>query len=110
MVNIKVKKAQDSSIKGFVINGHAGYANQGEDIVCAAVSAISYTLVGALMNLVGDCQYNEEDGYMCVYKPIVIDKSKQETAQTILKSMYIGYKQIEHSYREFVKVSEEIED
>lgn len=28
---------------GFIIDGHAGYAEPGKDIVCAAVSAISQT-------------------------------------------------------------------
>ncbi len=28
--------------------GHAGYGEKGQDIVCAAVSALVYTLVGAL--------------------------------------------------------------
>lgn len=110
MINVKVKREQDCSIKGFVIDGHAGYANEGEDIVCAAVSAISYTAVGSLVNLVGDCEYKEEDGYMCIYRPDNMEQSKQETAQTILESMYIGYKQIEKSYGRFVNVAEEFED
>jgi len=32
------------------IRGHAGYAEHGRDIVCAAVSAIAYALVGHLRN------------------------------------------------------------
>ena len=30
------------------VHGHAGYAPRGEDIVCAAVSALVYALIGAL--------------------------------------------------------------
>jgi len=33
---------------GFEITGHAGYARAGQDIVCAAVSAIGYTVIGVL--------------------------------------------------------------
>ena len=32
------------------IRGHAGYSDCGNDIVCAAVSAIAYTLLGMLEN------------------------------------------------------------
>ncbi len=110
MINIKVKRSQDCSIEGFVITGHAGYASEGEDIVCAAVSSISYTLVGALTNLVGDCEYEEKHGYMMVYRSDKLEKSKEATTQTILESMYIGYKQIENSYGEFVNVAEDFED
>ena len=32
-------KAQGSALSGFSVQGHAGYAPAGEDIVCAAVSS-----------------------------------------------------------------------
>lgn len=32
------------------ITGHAGYAPEGQDIVCAAVTILSYALGGALLN------------------------------------------------------------
>lgn len=31
-----------------IIKGHAGYAEAGEDIVCAAISILTYTLVEAI--------------------------------------------------------------
>ncbi|MCI7181565.1 MAG: ribosomal-processing cysteine protease Prp [Schaedlerella sp.] len=33
---------------GIKISGHAGYAPQGQDIVCAAVSAITQTLIKSI--------------------------------------------------------------
>lgn len=32
------------------VTGHAGYAKKGEDIVCAAVSVLFYTLAQAIVN------------------------------------------------------------
>ena len=32
---------RDGQVTGFVCAGHAGYAEAGEDIVCAAVSALT---------------------------------------------------------------------
>ena len=45
------------------ISGHAGYDNEGRDIVCAAVSAIFYTLLGALLNYSDKgLSYKDESG------------------------------------------------
>ena len=33
------------------LSGHAGYSEDGKDVVCAAVSGLFYALVGYLMNL-----------------------------------------------------------
>ena len=44
MITITVKKRNGNYLE-FVSKGHAGYAEEGQDIVCAAVSvlAVSYT-------------------------------------------------------------------
>lgn len=39
------------------IRGHAGYADHGNDIVCAGVSAIAFTLLGFLENHRDDTAY-----------------------------------------------------
>jgi len=53
---------------GFEISGHAGFANHGEDIVCAAVSVLSINTANALTELTSNTvsiQMNE-DGYLKV--------------------------------------------
>ena len=53
---------------GFEISGHAGFANHGEDIVCAAVSVLSINTANALTELTSNkvnVQMND-DGYLKV--------------------------------------------
>ena len=38
---------------GFSVRGHAGYAEAGSDIVCAAVSALTTTCVNAMESVAG---------------------------------------------------------
>lgn len=47
------------------VSGHAGYAPVGQDIVCAAVSTLTYTLVQNLALLLCSDDYSNEikDGY-----------------------------------------------
>ena len=44
------------------VNGHAGYAQHGEDIVCSAVSALTETLIARLLQLDAKFSYGKENG------------------------------------------------
>ncbi len=44
------------------VDGHAGYAKHGEDIVCSAVSALTETLIARLMELDAKFYYKKESG------------------------------------------------
>ena len=48
MIRVKFYLDADKRYKGFAIQGHAGYAAYGSDIVCAAVSALSTNTVNSL--------------------------------------------------------------
>ena len=42
----------DGRIHGFSVSGHSGYAEEGSDIVCAAVSAaVTFVLTGFLLTV-----------------------------------------------------------
>lgn len=47
---ITAKYDRDGETHTLSVNGHAGYADKGSDIVCAGVSAIVYALIGWLEN------------------------------------------------------------
>ena len=40
---------QQGLYKGFEVSGHSGYADAGEDIVCAAISALTINCINLLM-------------------------------------------------------------
>ena len=89
------------------VQGHAGYATHGEDIVCAAASAIIYTAAGALEELCGasaDC-ITERDGYFEINVPVFKDAAAAHNADIIMETAYIGFKQIEASYPDNLSVS-----
>lgn len=57
MTEISFKKNEDGSFE-YVAQGHSGYAEPGEDIICAAVSILSYTLaqIVSVMEINGKLQ------------------------------------------------------
>jgi len=107
MIKVKIVRDKQGFIWNFTIKGHAGYTKSGEDIVCAGVSAIAYTAVGALSEMAGIDDFVEKDGYMKCNVPNNINDNLKQTVKIILESMVIGLKQIENSYRGYVVVEEQ---
>lgn len=108
MIRIEITRDSTGSIRSFDIRGHSGYAEAGQDIICSAVSVTAYTAAGALEELAGlkHC-YSESDGHMTIRLPERLTQQQKTTAQIILETTAIGFKQIELSYGEFVLVVEE---
>jgi uncharacterized protein YsxB (DUF464 family) len=105
---------EDEIIVGFEIKGHAGYADKGYDIICSAVSAISYTAVGYFENKynpegkMDKISYIESDGYMKFTRPISTNSKEIIKDNAVLEAMVLGFKQVEYSYgSKFVRVKEE---
>ena len=49
MIRIKMEKDRQGRLCGFIVEGHADYAEEGSDIVCAAVSALTQTALLGIM-------------------------------------------------------------
>lgn len=66
MISITVLKHSDS-YRGICISGHAEYADEGKDIVCAAVSALSINLANSIDTLTEDeIEVTQEDGLLII--------------------------------------------
>ncbi|MDR1117087.1 MAG: ribosomal-processing cysteine protease Prp [Oscillospiraceae bacterium] len=62
---IEVKLSSDKDFYTLEISGHAGYA-ESNDIVCAGVSAVAFSLLGYILSLspeVSGLNYTAESGY-----------------------------------------------
>ena len=104
-----IKMGLPGMIRKLKVRGHAEYAARGEDIVCAAASATVYTAAGALNMLCGapDGCAVERDGFFELTVPKFKDGETTYKADIIMETAYIGFKQIEASYPDFLTVSEQ---
>lgn len=82
-------------ITGFECKGHSGYAEEGKDIVCAAVSALTTTAVNALESVAGvkPC-VTIGDARMIVS----LTDGGNHDAQVILKALTQGLHDIASAY------------
>lgn len=81
-----------------IVRGHAGYGASGADIVCAGLSAITYTLMGWLTNNEPRASMKDEPGLSIVISP------ETEKADTAFEMAVIGYMQIAAKYPNNVTV------
>ena len=60
-----VLTVEDGIITGFSLSGHADFAEQGSDIVCAAVSSAAYMAANTVTDVQNlPCSVTADDGYM----------------------------------------------
>lgn len=104
MINISIVEDEVGSIRGFEIRGHSGYAESGSDVVCAAVSALAYTAVGAIKDMYKEPAWETKDGYMKCIVSSDVTKDNQGVVAIILNTIVIGFRQIELSYSKYVRV------
>ncbi|MCL2164247.1 MAG: ribosomal-processing cysteine protease Prp [Oscillospiraceae bacterium] len=111
MVDVLVVRDGCKAIVGFEIRGHSGYDVAGRDIVCAAVSVTAYNSAGALSELAGIAKcYVESPGFMKIGLPDEIDAERRRIADIIMNTAYIGFRQIQESYPEYLKIKEIIKE
>lgn len=107
MIKINIVRDMGGFIREFTVKGHAGFKKSGSDIICAGVSAIVYTALGALDEMLAIRNYTEKDGYIQNSIPIGISEQEKHTAGIILDSMVIGLKQMEIAYEKYITLVDE---
>ncbi|MEG0721254.1 MAG: ribosomal-processing cysteine protease Prp [Lachnospiraceae bacterium] len=81
------------------VSGHAGYAPQGQDIVCAAVTALTQTLIKAIQDLTADkIEYSISPGKVDIKYGNLSEKSK-----TLVDSFFVGMSMVAGEYPEYVR-------
>ena len=98
---------EDDRITGFSVSGHSGYAEQGEDIVCAAISAV-VTMAEATINDVcgakAKVRVKEQDARITLTLPSSCDE--EETIQAVLSGMLVTLLSFKEQYPDYIEVLE----
>ena len=96
---------KDDRITGFRAKGHSGYAQRGEDIVCAAVSALTQTACMGLTELVkADAVISQKDGELRLEIPEGLEPEKRDKAELLLRMMLMGLRSVEKDYSDYLKI------
>jgi len=92
-------------IRGFTVEGHSGFGEEGEDIVCAAVSSAAYMTVNTITDVLNlRPKLKAKYGYMT----IKLSSKQSEKAQVVLAGFRLHLTALAEQYKEniTVKISE----
>src|SRR3954454_19943473 len=91
---------KEHKFKYFIIKDHANFAEKGQDIVCAAISAITNGTVNFLQTYYQkDCQVS----YLAAKVNIYLQNNNSE-CQLCLKLMLYQLENIANSYPDYLKI------
>ena len=100
MIKATIYHNSRKQLCGYCICGHAGFAQEGEDIVCAAVSVLTINTVNAIEQLTTTqfhCDANDQK----------VEKEADYDAELLLKAMVIGLQDLSKEYKKYIRLNYE---
>ena len=92
---------EGSRIVGFEVKGHSGYASEGEDIVCAAItSAVRLTecTINDVLGLEASVKVKQKDASITLKLPGSLGQTNEATCQTLLTAMMVYFCELCEEY------------
>ena len=97
MTTIIIRKTVKKEYLGFICMGHAGYAKNEPDVVCAAVSVLVINTINSIEKLAGQkssVTENQETGFIkCDFS-----NSLNERSILLMDAMVLGLQDISKAY------------
>jgi uncharacterized protein YsxB (DUF464 family) len=105
MTAVKIYR-QNGRIKKVACDGHTDYGEEGEDIVCAALSSVVQTAILGLMRVAAinlDYKILDQSGSLEFTLPS-LNESDRQNADMILETMLCGIADLNEGYSKFIKL------
>ncbi|WP_407269593.1 ribosomal-processing cysteine protease Prp [Radiobacillus sp. PE A8.2] len=108
MIKVTIYR-KDDTIYAFELSGHAESVSEGEDLVCAGVSAVTFGTVNAIEKL---CEFEpsvemagKEGGYLRMELPEHLTDTILEKTQLLLEGMLVSLETINLDYGQYMTIS-----
>ena len=88
-------------LDGFVVEGHSGYAEEGSDIVCAAISAavgLTECTVNEVMGLGAAVKAKEKSARISLKLPPALSEDSESLCQTVLTGLMVYLRALGEEY------------
>lgn len=100
---------EGSRLIGFEVKGHSGYAQQGEDIVCAAVTSavrLVDSTVNTVLGLEASVKVREKDASITLKLPAALGQTNESACQALLAGLMVYFVELSEEYPENLSVLE----
>lgn len=104
MIRVDFLALPDGELTGFRVEGHSGYAEEGADIVCAAVSSAVYFTVNTITEvlLVPPLSLRAEEGELFFR----VEEGDGPVCRPLFQGLKLHLVQLEEQYPGFLRVDE----
>ena len=102
-------RTEGNRVTGFDSAGHSGYAEEGEDIVCAAVTSAVRLVEATVNDVMGLCaavKVREQDAAIAFRLPGGLAPMAENTCQNLLTGLMVYLAQLHDEYPENIEVME----
>jgi len=106
MTQVKITRLKNRII-AVSCDGHTDYGEEGEDIVCAALSSIVQTAVLGLMQVAHlpiDYKVDNKNATLFMKLPTKLDTEDRINADMILETMFLGISDLSTEYGRYIKI------
>ncbi len=96
MITVTITKS-NNNYRHITLSGHALYADSGQDIICASVSALSINCFNSIDSFCADrieVFADEDEGFM----DAVLEGDTSKEARLLIDSLILGLKEISKQY------------
>ena len=94
---------EGSRIVGFDVKGHSGFAQEGEDIVCAAVTSavrLCECAINDVLGLEASVKVRQKDASISLKLPASLGQTNESTCQTLLTALMVYLTELHEEYPE----------
>jgi len=100
---------EGSRIVGFEVKGHSGYADEGNDIVCAAVTSavrLCECAINDVLGLEASVKVRQKDASISLKLPGGLGQTNESTCQALLTALMVYLTELHEEYPENISVLE----
>lgn len=99
------EKSDSHEIVGFQTEGHAGYADAGSDIVCAAISVLVINTINSVEQFTdSDCTVTQDEENAGIYFRVNSSKNPKEL-QVLLQSLVLGLSGVAEGNADYLSIT-----
>jgi hypothetical protein len=105
MTKVTIYKEKGKVVK-LVSDGHTDYGEEGEDIVCAALSSVIQTAVLGLLQVAAiplKYEIRDKGAYLCFELP-ELNETQRHDADVIIDTMLCGISDLIEGYSDFIEL------
>lgn len=107
MICAVLYRGADGQFTGYSAKGHSDYAEEGHDIVCAAVSVLGAACVNSLESVCGIQPeiLTNKSGHLHFRLPLTTDEVSLRNAQFLFGFLHQGLKDVAEQFPQYVQLS-----